>query len=167
MSDSNYASLIERTAAQYRLPAELVRAVIRVESAGSTFAVRYEPGFFDRYVIGKGHKRFGSCSRDTEERARATSYGLMQVMGQVAREEGFIGEFLTELCDPAVGIDFGCRHLARHARTFTTPDYGWDAVCAAYNGGAGAVRGPGQFRNPDYPAKILQVLGGRWPVRVA
>ena len=38
---------------------------------------------------------------------------------------------------------------------------------AAYNGGAGAVRGPGQYRNAEYPAKVLQVMGGRWPVRGA
>ena len=36
----------------------------------------------------------------------------MQVMGQVAREHGFQGKFLSALCDPALGLDLGCAVLA-------------------------------------------------------
>jgi soluble lytic murein transglycosylase-like protein len=36
----------------------------------------------------------------------------MQVMGQVAREHEFSGKFLSALCDPATGIEIGCRVLA-------------------------------------------------------
>jgi len=36
----------------------------------------------------------------------------MQVMGQVAREHGFEGKFLSALCDPALGLDIGCAALA-------------------------------------------------------
>jgi soluble lytic murein transglycosylase-like protein len=37
----------------------------------------------------------------------------MQVMGQVARENGFTGPYLTRLCNPEVGLDVGCKVLRR------------------------------------------------------
>jgi hypothetical protein len=37
----------------------------------------------------------------------------MQVMGQVARESGFDGSFLSSLCDPDNGLAVGCKVL-RH-----------------------------------------------------
>lgn len=40
----------------------------------------------------------------------ANQWGVMQVMGGVAREVGFKGSFLTELCDPEVGIESAVAH---------------------------------------------------------
>lgn len=154
--------LIVKVATDHGLPPTLVRAMVMVESGGDTFATRYEPGFFEKYVRNDGSvKAFAPCSLQTERVMRATSFGLMQVMGQVARERGYLGPFLSSLCDPATGLQFGCLHLAAFRRRFA--GLGWDAVCAAYNGGAGAVRGQHEFRNPDYPAKVLKALGGVWP----
>lgn len=159
-------ALIPIIADRYSLPATLVEAVIQVESGGNPWAIRYEPAFFKRYIQGKNHGVPKGISRDTEEMARATSWGLMQVMGQVARENGFADTFLSSLCDPALGIESGCQHLAKMARALPAPEYGWAAVCAAYNGGRGAVRGGEDFINPAYPAKVLNALGGVWPPRV-
>jgi len=70
------------------------------------------------------------------------SWGVMQVMGQVAREFGFKEPSLTELCDPATGIEFGCRILAaRLARSKGDVS----AALLAWNGGADA----------NYPAEVL------------
>lgn len=52
----------------------------------------------------------------SEAWSRGYSWGLMQVMGQVARENGFTPvehPFLAELCDPEQGIAVGCRVLLR------------------------------------------------------
>jgi len=46
----------------------------------------------------------------TELLGQQTSWGLMQIMGATARERGFRG-WLTELCDPATNLEWGCRHL--------------------------------------------------------
>jgi len=46
----------------------------------------------------------------TELLGQQASWGLMQIMGATARERGFKG-WLTELCDPAVNLEWGCRHL--------------------------------------------------------
>ena len=78
---------------------------IEQESAWNSFAMRYEPAFRARYVAPLG-------LAITEEVARSISWGLMQVMGQVAREHVFDGKFLSALCEPAVGLDCGCRVLA-------------------------------------------------------
>jgi len=83
----------------------LVCAVVEQESAWDTHAIRYEPAFRTRYVAPLGLP-------PTEEIARSISWGLLQVMGQVAREHGFSGKFLSALCEPAAGLDIGCAVLA-------------------------------------------------------
>lgn len=97
--------------------------------------MRYEPLFRERYVR---HLRL----TPTEEIARSTSWGLMQVMGQVAREHGFEGEFLCEICSPSVGIQIGCIVLANKVECA-----GGDVRKALllWNGGDGA----------DYPDRVL------------
>jgi hypothetical protein len=85
--------------------AALVCAVVEQESAWDAHAIRYEPAFRTRYVAPLGLP-------PTEEVARSISWGLMQVMGQVAREHGFSGKFLSALCEPAAGLDIGCAVLA-------------------------------------------------------
>jgi soluble lytic murein transglycosylase-like protein len=84
----------------------LACAVVSHESSWDTWAVRYEPAFFERYVLSmKG-------LNPTEMQLRAMSFGLFQIMGQTAREQGFDGRYLTELCDP-VNVNQGCRKLKR------------------------------------------------------
>jgi soluble lytic murein transglycosylase-like protein len=98
-------SLARTIATQHALPPALVCAVVEQESAWNPYAIRYEPAFRMRYVAPLGLS-------STEEIARSISWGLMQVMGQVAREHGFTGKFLAALCDPATGLDAGCQVLA-------------------------------------------------------
>lgn len=83
----------------------IVCAVIEQESAWDCHAMRYEGAFRARYVAPLGLPA-------TEEIARSISWGLMQVMGQVAREHGFDGRFLSALCEPDAGVSMGCVVLA-------------------------------------------------------
>jgi hypothetical protein len=98
-------ALARAAASRHALDARLVCAVVEQESTWDAHAIRYEPGFRTRYVAPLGLP-------PTEEIARSISWGLMQVMGQVAREHGFSGKFLSALCDPAAGLDVGCAVLA-------------------------------------------------------
>ena len=165
VTESPHSALIERCAMRYDLPPVLVAGIIEVESGGDTWAVRYEEGFYDRYVRIAEPFTVIPCTKATERRLCATSFGLMQVMGQVARERGFKGPFLTQLCDPELGIEYGCRHLAWTAKRLAAKRItGYAALCAAYNGGVGAVFNDGRVRNPEYPAKVLAALGGSWDV---
>ncbi|MGB6555501.1 MAG: hypothetical protein WBE78_18560, partial [Candidatus Binataceae bacterium] len=80
---------------------------------------------------------------------------------QVAREHGFGGKFLSELCDPAVGLDIGCAVLdakmairsvspsrESNATEGSLPATGTDDIARAlelWNGGA----------NADYASQVL------------
>ncbi len=102
-------ALARAAASAHALDPALVCAVVEQESAWTPWAIRYEPGFLARYVAPLFTA--GKISA-TETYARAFSWGLLQVMGQVAREHGFAGASLAELCDPVVGLEYGCRVLA-------------------------------------------------------
>lgn len=126
-------------AEEHGLDPALVCAVIEQESAWNTWSMRYEPAFFAKYVASLYTNNKVSA---TEAYARGMSWGLMQVMGQVARENGFTDRFLSGLCDPAAGIEFGCRVLRRKLDSAKG-----DAVqgLLAWNGGG----------NPKYPVEVL------------
>jgi soluble lytic murein transglycosylase-like protein len=66
----------------------------------------------------------------------------MQVMGQTARERGFSGKFLSELCDPATGLDAGCELFAHK---LAVAGGKVEHALALWNGGA----------NPSYASQVL------------
>lgn len=145
---------IKTTADRFRLPAHLVMAVVHVESAGNPWAWNPEPHY--RYLVdantGQPFRRltadeirsespptdFPSCpgiadDRDAEWWGQQASWGLMQVMGAVAREYGY-RDWHPRLCEVDTGLKYGCLHLSalrdrHHAR------HGWAGVLAAYNTG--------------------------------
>jgi soluble lytic murein transglycosylase-like protein len=85
-SRAELISLARAAALAHSLDPALVCAVCEQESAWNPWAIRYEPGFLARYVAPLFTA--GKISA-TEAYARSFSWGLMQVMGQVAREHGF------------------------------------------------------------------------------
>ena len=76
----------------------------------------------------------------TEAYARGFSWGLMQIMGQTAREKGVTVKDLSQLCDPVHGLEMGCQKLSDELHRL-----GGDvrAALLAYNGG-GALHYPDQ-----------------------
>jgi hypothetical protein len=104
-ADPRMIALARDAAARCNLDAAIVCAVIEQESGWDSHAMRYEGAFRAKYVAPLGLS-------PTEEIARSISWGLMQVMGQVAREQGFAGKFLSELCEPDTGVALGCAVLA-------------------------------------------------------
>ena len=147
--------LIASAARTHGLSVALVLAIVQVESGGNPWASRYEPGFYARYVHGKPIRAFAPCSEATEARWRATSFGLMQIMGQTARETGFKGVYLTELCDPHLNLDWGCRYLALLMKKYGPGD----AAIAAYNAGSPKKGGDGRWVNQAYIDKIRRAGG--------
>ena len=131
----NDLKLLAREAAiKYGLDPRLICALCEVESSWIPWAVRHEAGYewlvgFKRgysgtgkmnlldacdrwYVVSETERYAGfDCAKlQTELLMQQTSWGLMQIMGAVARERGF-DSWLTELCDPTVNLEWGCRHL--------------------------------------------------------
>ena len=128
-------ALARAIASAHGLDSALVCAVVEEESAWDPHAIRYEPGFRASYVAPLNLP----C---TEEIARSISWGLMQVMGQVAREHGFQRPYLSALCESSAGLSFGCIVLAAKLAAA-----GGDVSrgLALWNGGG----------NPDYAAQVL------------
>jgi soluble lytic murein transglycosylase-like protein len=119
---------------------ELVCAIVEQESAWDRWALRYEPAFYAHYV--EPQLARGAIADEGEARARAFSWGLMQVMGQVAREHGFAGASLAVLCDPAMCLTVGCRVLAAK---LAAAEGNVTRALLLWNGGA----------TPDYAADVL------------
>jgi soluble lytic murein transglycosylase-like protein len=95
--------LAQRIASNFRLDPALICAIIEQESGWHPFVTRYEPAFERRYVDPLG--------LDWEEdKGRSTSFGLMQIMGEVARELGFKSEF-RHLLDIETNLALGCQHF--------------------------------------------------------
>ncbi|MCC8991727.1 MAG: transglycosylase SLT domain-containing protein [Streptococcus sp.] len=144
-----YTEMISAAAIRHQLPQGLIGAICQVESGFNTHAIRYEPDFFTTYIVPCKIKEYPPCSYRTEQRARAMSWGLMQIMGQVARERGFSGAFLSELCLPEVGIEYGCRQLRYFADRYYA-EQGWPGVIAAYNAGSPRKDATGYYVNQKY-----------------
>ena len=111
MTKDDLIALARQTAKAHGLDDALVCAVVEQESGWNPWAIKYEPDFFKKYVapLWTANK----VTNMTELQSRAFSWGLMQLMGQCAREDGFPdSEQLSWLCDPAIGLQWGCKHLA-------------------------------------------------------
>lgn len=142
-------ALINRYSIQYNMRPEILAGLIMQESSGNPLAARAEPGFKRRYLDAKPLSNFVPSSAimpgEWERTLRSFSYGLCQIMGQVAREYGIKSNYLFCLFDPAVNIELCCRILNRHMgekRDETT----YRKALLRYNGGG----------DPDYPDKIFR-----------
>jgi len=126
------AAHIVAVANRHAIPVHLVAAICAKESSFYAGAVRSEPLYAYVWDVLRGEPFRGltdeerarskppagfsgptGASAATEWSGQRTSWGLMQVMGANAREHGFRGRFFTDLCEPEVGLEFGCRFLAR------------------------------------------------------
>ena len=132
--DAKLIELARSTAVKYGLPPDLICAICEQESGWNPWAIRYEPVFYAHYIA-------PNEPETTESRAQAFSWGLMQVMGLTARELKFKGH-LASMCDPATGLDVGCRVFAtkmKQARNDVAK------ALLLYNGGA----------DKNYPDEVL------------
>ena len=157
--------LIVVAADRFSIQRPLVFAVCEQESSFDPWAWNPEPKY--RYLwdvlLGKPFRKltpaeeaseippldffsFKGIPADAEWWGQQASWGLMQVMGAVAREHGFLGRFLSQLCDPPVGLEYGCRHLAGYLKRFKEPF----TALEAFNGGPGAVG-----KNAKYAGEVL------------
>lgn len=124
-------SLIRRLSAQMALDPELITAVVMAESGGDAFAIRHEPKW--KYFCKP--EQFADALGilpETEMTNQATSWGLMQVMGSVARELGY-RDSLPGLQRPELGLAYGCKKLT-YCLKRENGDF--EAALARYNGGS-------------------------------
>ena len=78
--------------------------------------------------------------------ARSFSWGLLQCMGEDAREDGYTGD-LAQLCNPAMGLEWGCRRFAKILRE---ADENVDTALQRWNGSG----------NPNYAGEVMMLAKG-------
>jgi hypothetical protein len=173
MSVADLRLHINAAAVTHRLDPRVLCGQVQVESEGDPYAFNPEPKYQWFWDLRKD-KPFRkldpselsskrppgdfSCLKgdpDQEWWLQQASIGLMQIMGAVAREHGFDAPYLLKLVEPAVNLDYGCRHLAQLLRGVNG-----DLRCALarYNGGA-YQNTPGQpLRNEAYVQKVEKAM---------
>lgn len=164
---TGYTCEIASAAERCQLPAALVEALVMVESGGNPWAWNPEPHY--RYLWDVVKKRpfrtltpeeraserppadFPAVAgdRDQEWWGQQASWGLCQVMGAVARERGFTGPYLPQLCDPQTNLIIGCRHLRA---MLEWADGDMEKALGAYNAGIG---GYNSALGRQYAAKVF------------
>ena len=129
-------------------------ATVWKESRGNPWAQRYEPGYKWLYK----HRQIAELlepriSVETMEVAQKTSYGLCQVMGAVAYENGFRG-YPGELFEIQRNLLLGATIIGHLEKRYGD----WEEVAAVYNGGTGALHrnAAGMFPNQRYVDDVLR-----------
>lgn len=166
---TGYRDLIEQCAAQHGIDPSLVEAIVIRESAGTPWAWNPEPQYrylwnvmqhapFRPLTMGERVSEappddfpFIAGDRDQEWWAQQASWGLMQIMGAVAREHGFTGPYLSQLCDPMTNLTIGCDVLTKLIH--------WAGgnvrqALTAYNGGKGGLENVRAKAYANYVLKL-------------
>ncbi len=177
MGITTYRPLIESQAAIFDVPATFIAAIVKVESNGNPYAWNPEPRY--RYLwdvkqrapfrpltkfeleseIPPADFPTKAGDRDQEWWGQAASWGLMQVMGAVAREQGFSGDYLTEMTDPGLNLYYGCK-VIKGLVLWSGSDY--NRVAAAYNAGRGGWRSPAGAAYALKVQKALKEVKATW-----
>lgn len=141
---TEHDGLIRDVAQRRQLDPDLLIAQVMIESAGQADAFRWEPGFYQRYILGKTlpYSHYGPLA--------ACSYGLLQIMFAVAWELGYRGR-PEDLFLPNVGLDWGAKKL-RTLIDWANGDVE-QALCA-YNGGK-ALNRTKPYANQRYASKVF------------
>ena len=150
-------SLILKYAAEFHIDANLIRAVMAIESGGRSLCLRFEPSLYARWSqkvdLTDDARQFAAktnVSYETELVLRSSSMGPLQVLGQVARELGHKGPLL-DLCIPEIGIRLGVMKL----KQLSDKHAGFEPfIIASYNAGSPRKLSDGKFFNQGYVDKV-------------
>jgi soluble lytic murein transglycosylase-like protein len=129
---------------------EIVMAIATVESGLDPNTVRYEPNWRYHFQCSRFAKKL-NITKETEETLQSISWGLMQVMGTVARELGFT-KHLTELTNPVNNVLIALRKLEDLYRIHDSTSH----VISAYNQGWPYKTAYNEFVNQAYVDKVLE-----------
>lgn len=137
MNKDELIALAKQLASAAGVDPVLCCAVVEQESAPpwNPLSYRFEPAFYQRYIAKMIHLT------PTEAYARSASWGLMQLMGETAREEGMTGN-IPDLMDPTIGLTKGLIHLKKELERANGNVHN---ALQGWNGGS----------NPNYAAEVM------------
>lgn len=128
---------------------ELLMAIAKTESGLNPNTARYEPRWQYHLDVTTWAKKL-RISRDTEKVLQSISWGLMQVMGTVARENGF-DKHLTQLINPNYNVLIAIRKLEYLDRKYDSIE----EIVSAYNQGWPRKDEDGNFVNCRYVSMVM------------
>jgi len=145
-------NLIREVSRESGVDPYLIAAVVQAESGGDTYAVRYEHKW--RYLYETySYAELNDVTQQTEESLQKHSWGLMQVMGSVARELAFDGP-LPRLCEPTIGLALGAKKLKELKAKYHVEE----DVIASYNAGSVIKKKSGVYINEIYVDRVCHNL---------
>lgn len=142
---------IKRVATKNDLDPKLVQAICHIESNMNPWAARFEPKWRYFFKITEFSKQ-NKITFETEKIQQATSWGLLQIVGSVSREVGYSGP-LTKLCDPEIGLQYGCLKL----KDLIVKYEKIEEAIASYNAGSPRYKDE-EFVNQIYVDKVFGKL---------
>lgn len=144
--------LITKYCAEFLVDEKLAKSICFVESSWETYRTRYENLWHYFYYPHICSNKL-LISLETEKSHQMTSWGLMQVMGSVARELGF-DDYMPKLCLPEHGLFYGIKKLSLLKRKYPLIS----DVIASYNAGRPAHSPDGRYVNQNYVDKVTAAL---------
>lgn len=145
-------ALADGLSVEYAVDKNLVRAVIKVESSWQPVCTRFEAHYRWTYFPRDwAHKL--NIPYEAELFFQKSSWGIMQVMGALARELGHKNH-IVDLCEPEIGARFGVMYLAKLQKRYEVES----DVIAAYNAGSPRKTSGGMYQNQRYVDKVHQEL---------
>ena len=160
--DHSWVETAVRVATEHDIQRELFVALILNESSGNPFATRWERRFYIRYISQKSleqlvphHRSLDNYEEQLLRISLAYSWGLCQIMGIVAVENGFRGQQMWELLDVETNLKLGARIYAGYRDGILKTQKGLPAgelvkrALLRYNGGG----------DLEYPDRVFKRLG--------
>lgn len=143
-------SLIQMLSNRYDVDANLIASIVSVESSGQPCAMRYEPHF--RWIVNPDfYSQLNAITVQTEVVSQKTSWGLMQVMGAVARELGH-DSHLSELCKPEIGLKYGIKKIVELQNRYDKIE---DVISSYNQGSPRKTTDKKRYRNQIYVNKVI------------
>jgi hypothetical protein len=153
LSESINVAICQKHGSDFGIDPLWIRAIISQESGWNTYALRYEAAY--RYLFDTvGRAVEARVTVNTEIVTQKMSWGLGQIMGALAREQGLLGH-MGQLFEPDTNI----WHIAK--RLFKLKQYSAvkEDVFASYNGGLDALhKVSGKYTNQTYVDSVLMHL---------
>lgn len=142
---------IEKSSLKYGCDPSIVKAIIMQESAWNIYAVRAENSyrwFFNPELYASNNPWINIS---TEICTQKMSWGLGQIMGALAREQGHNG-LMAEILEPYLNIKHICIRIKTLMKTCKSPE----EIFACYNGGLGMLKTvSGKFKNEGYVVSAM------------
>jgi len=144
---------IQKVSKKFDINPKIIASIVMQESGGDACATRYENHY--RWLLNpEVYAVKNRITVETETMQQKTSWGLMQIMGGVARELGYEGP-LVGLCRPEINLHYGIKKLLQLKGKYSE---NLNDVFAAYNAGSVRKDDSGAYVNNHYVTGVNSYL---------